>query len=223
MLRGLLLRLQYALLIVRESKYLLGGGSLLVVLTGIYERYSTQAVPSWAYSFIVLTCILLSLFNQGFSLYARARPQLAIQAVIHRQEGENPSGKWVTCYFDVQNLSELESLRNVNVSLESIDPPAAGLPWLPVCLQIKHDRSVPATTNFTLNAQQKRQIDLVTAFVGSAEISVCHTAIGAATVVPSSKQTLTILATAEGVTAVRRRFRVCIDSDGILQCEPIIE
>ena len=109
-------------------------------------------------------CFVTALVGLGVEEHSKLARKLRILPTAMPQHFIAMGG--VSCvlyYLEILNESEGKTVDNVNVSLVRVAPAIESLSWLPVSLHIKHDNAKPHRTSFSLNPNEHKQIDLVSA------------------------------------------------------------
>lgn len=207
--------LDYVRVILRRFWALLGGGSLSVIGLAVYEHYAQKAASWNIYAGIIALCLIVAIFGQGVSDYARLKPRMRIGPL--EQQFPSMQAPWVLYYFSISNESEAVALGHVAVRLMRLDPRVPTMNWLPVPLHLKHDNKTPFLTEFTLNPGEMKHIDLVE-LMSTRELEIKHVVPGVTKEIPYGKYRLTVEATAENSPPIRALFEVRIGSDGNLKC-----
>jgi hypothetical protein len=70
--------------VLKEYKVLLGGGSLLVVISGIAEYFLPKSVPRQLHIWILMACLVSALVRHGVGQYRRLMPRIAIRGLERR-------------------------------------------------------------------------------------------------------------------------------------------
>lgn len=208
-LRGVLVRF----------KYLLGGGSLLLILTGIIERFTSHSVTWSVYTWLLVACFVVALVTDGVHQYKRLLPRMAVDSLARRVWSPVRVGfTGVEFYFEVRNLSESDALDGVRVELIDVDPKI--IEYLPVPLHIKHDSY--EIREFSINAGSTRQIDLVTGPINDplsqGVMIIAHTVNTERQPVPLQEYKLTVRVSAKNAPPVLAYFNAWLDQTGELRC-----
>ena len=156
-------------------------------------------------------------------LQKKLLPALGIAPKILWQDGENSNGwHYATVYIEIFNDSAMSRIDGVAVRLTKMEPEVKDLDWLPVPLHIKHDNPAPGQQNkteFSLNAGERKHIDLATAYVGAATIAIEHVVPGVTRNIPSQdRYTLVVQATGRDVPPTERKFSVWMEDDKLHSC-----
>src|ERR1017187_2040888 len=214
--------LNYLTAVFKRVKYLLGGGSLLLITAGIVERFVAQSI-SWAiYTWLLVACLVGALLGDGFSQFKRLQRKLSIcglERSVWPYERFAKTG--VGYHFLVRNLSGGDSLDEVHAEITSIAPPLQYLP-LPVALKVKHREWHVRT--FRLDPLCEEQFDLITG-------PTSHPRSQKATIItyisepreafeelPNRKHTITVRVAAKDCAPVTAIFETWIDETGELRC-----
>jgi hypothetical protein len=205
--------------------------------------FSLPKLPlSWA-AIIVLAGIIFILIEGGVRLLAKERaeaanriadmeerfaPKLRIEK-LHRREFITRGGiNGVEYYFDLRNSSNGTSLDSVSVTLTAMTPDP--LSYLPAHLHLKHDNPPPHaseftyTTEFSLNPNDHKQIDLLTGPIpGSIHPVYVIVVIGAdiGATIPKDTYKFFVKATGQNTAAVESTFEAWIDDTGGLVCSQL--
>lgn len=202
-------------------KYLLGGGSLLLILLGIAEHYTANSIRWEVYIWVLTACFVTALIRHGVAQHKRLTPSATIR---HLRERVWPPTAYAgftgrEYYFEIFNLSEAQTLEQVRVELISMQPDVIG--YLPVPLHIKHDDY--ESREFSINPGSGRFIDLVTGPVGGDPRSqqamiIAHTVNKDRTTIPHGRYKLTVRVSAKDSAPVIAVLEAWISEDGNLKC-----
>ncbi len=122
----------------------------------------------------------------------------------------------------VVNLSETDTIEDVRVSLEKIEPHRPGI--VPVYLHLMHDNVLPYREQFDLHAGGQQYIDVVykqeNPGPGGDDIVIYCAPSGIRNCIPKARYTLTIKAEGRNVPPCTRQFIVDVSEDGRLLFEP---
>jgi hypothetical protein len=200
-------------------KYLLGGGSLLVVAVGIIEHYVAASISWTIYTWILAAVFFIALVSHGAYLQSRLEPKMQIKQPEKRIWPIGQHGfTGAEFYFEILNKSESEPLENVRVELISMHPDA--IHYLPVPLHIKHDSY--EIREFCINAGATRQIDLITGPVNHPKsqrvMVVAHTVNADRVNIPYGRYRMTVRVSAKNSAPATAVFEAWIDSLGELAC-----
>jgi hypothetical protein len=124
--------------VLGRFKYLLGGGSVVVVTAGIFEHYIANSISWSSYTWILVGCFITALISQGVAQHRRLQTRIVIRNLERRVwpiSQHNFTG--AEYYFEIFNTSESEPLEDGRAELIDQKPDAIG--YLPVPLHIKHD------------------------------------------------------------------------------------
>lgn len=202
----------YLIEVLAQYKYLLGGGSLLVVLLGIVEHFLAISVTWAAYVWILAVCFVIALVRHGVDQHRRLMPRMTIRSLTRRVWPVQQHGfTGAEYYFEVHNLGESQALENVRVELISMRPDAIG--YLPVPLHIKHDDY--ESREMSINPGSSRQIDLVTGPVNHQKsqqvMIIAHTVNADRVPVPPGKYSLTVRVCAKDTPPLTAVFEAWIE------------
>jgi hypothetical protein len=210
----------YLAVVAVRFKALLGGGSVLILALGLWEHFAQVTVPWGIYALIAVVCFVTALVGLGVEEHSKLARKLRILPTAMPQHFIAMGG--VSCvlyYLEILNESEGKTVDNVNVSLVRVAPAIESLSWLPVSLHIKHDNAKPHRTSFSLNPNEHKQIDLVSAPESADRIGV--NASDVALDLPVGDYILTVKATGKDVPPSEAAFRVWADDTGKLRCVAI--
>ena len=179
---------------------------------------------SWRTWVIVVLLIGIAVLLEGAHAAIQKRntalagiaPKLKIMRHVHEQPLANRA---VTYYIDVVNESIGTTVMGVEVKVTAIKPPA--VKWI-IPLHIKHDNRPEKRTEFDLNPQDTRQIDLVYGGFGLPTfqiVDVISDSSATWTNLPSGRYTLTVTASGRDVPKAEAKFDVWRDDTGYLRCE----
>jgi hypothetical protein len=168
--------LRYLWIVWRRFWYLLTGGAVLIAVLSIFERYSGKSASWDLFIDIALICALSALFGTGFGEWRRGLPCLKFSGPFE-QSWLAPGPPRPLYWFEVRNGSATRTIENVKVKLIQTEPPQHNLDWLPVHLVVKHVRGPQPIESFSLNPDERRGIDLVSAFQGG-PIDIEHSVSG---------------------------------------------
>jgi hypothetical protein len=121
------------------------------------------ALWTWLRITFVLACgiVWIQLHKRVRSLERRMEPRMVIRRLEYSewpaQGATLPCGRGY--HFTIENLSETESLEQIQANIVSVQPALSYFP-LPVPMKVKNKEYVE--TEFTINPLSARQIDLVT-------------------------------------------------------------
>jgi len=210
----------YITTVFGRFKGLLGGGSIVVILAGLYQQMAGQSIRWGLYLGIIVTCLVSALFFNGLEQYRRLLPKLYISGEVRRQEAMSENGMpYVLYYFEVGNSSSGTTIHHVKAQLTALVPKVGDLDWLPVPLHIKHDNYAPLKREFILNPHDCVHIDLVSAPVGGTSLRIWHIAEHVNQDIGFGKFTMTVVLSGENVQACRKVFTAWLDNTGLLECE----
>jgi hypothetical protein len=202
--------MQYGIAMSSEFRWIIMGDAAFIGLMALYERISGKAIPLSLYAGVVFLCALWVVIRKGFDEWKHGLPQLRIPDHLHSQPMEN---SWVGYYFDLINESSANTVEEISVTLETIEPKV--VEWLPLRLSIKHGGPHP----FSLNPQARKQIDIVTAQRGSATIQIWGLILeGYPVGFPAGKYRLRVMASGKNVTPATAVFETWMNESGELRC-----
>lgn len=195
-----------------QYKYLLGGGSLLLVLLGVVEHFLANSVRWTVYIWILGACFVIALVRHGVNQYERLIPRIVIRNLTRRVWPVDQHGfTGAEYFFEVYNSGGSQSLENVRVELVSMEPDAIG--YLPVPLHIKHDDY--ESREMLINPGSGRQVDLVTGPVNHPKsqqvVIIAHTVNADRACVPPGKYRLTVRVCAKDTPPVTAAFEAWIE------------
>ena len=145
-------------------------------------------------------------------------PALGIAPKILWQHGEDSTGwHYATAYIEIFNDSAMSRIDGIAVRLTKMEPEVKDLDWLPVPLHINmtiRRLGNNTKTEFSLNAGERKHIDVATAYVGASIIAIEHVVPGVTRNIPSQdKYTLVVQATGRDIPPTEREFSVWMEDD----------
>ena len=178
--------------------------------------------------FAFVAAMFMAGFYAWYAAYARLERRIEIIQISPRewpvQRGEPHAYQRAKAYqIEIINRSKGVTVENVSVQLSAIDPKWANWEFLPIPLHLRHDnpsRPEDQMRAFSLDPEEQRNIDFISAFEGDNRFSVVHVVHGATWEVPyTDRNRLQVRITARDMPAVFVWFKVWRDKAGVLQCE----
>jgi len=186
------------------------------------------SLPAW----VNWTAIIAAVFITGYYLWRadhiRLETKIEIIQISPREwpikQGDPHAGQRARAYqIEIINRSEGVTAENVSVQLCAIEPKWVNWEFLPIPLHVRHDnptRPEDQIRAFSLDPQEQRNIDFISAFEGDNRFSVVHIVHGATWEVPyTDRNRLQVRITARNMPASFYWFKVWRDNAGRLQCE----
>jgi hypothetical protein len=132
------------------------------------------------------------------------------------------SEKWRRVYIRIKVVNDsAKTIENVSVCIERF---AASGPMVfeGIPLRLMHNDSVPPRRFFSLHPESGQFMDVATKDSSRNDLTILHAYEGKRKIETDEKE-ITICVVATGLNAVpaKRRFRLHVDTDGVLHCEPL--
>jgi hypothetical protein len=184
------------------------------------EMQPGKAYWTWIRICFIASCVIVWFqeHRKVQALERRLAPELRIVKESQEQPWTDERGDCVSYFFKVRNNGEGTSIEDIAVKLIEINPPVQSINWLPVTLHIKHDNRLPYQETFSLNPQDNKLIDLVSAVRGQQWVDVIHIVEGVLIRIPATKHRLTVTATGKNVLQSTAIFEIWMDESGYLRC-----
>jgi hypothetical protein len=121
-----------------ETKYLLGGGSFLVILAGGIEHFTANNITWSIYVWLICGCFAIALIKHGAKQHARLQRKMSIHSPRSVWPISHYGFTGANWHFVVENLSEAETLEEARANIVSISPPL-DYPLMPKPMKIKDE------------------------------------------------------------------------------------
>ena len=201
-----------------QYKYLLGGGSVLVLVGSVVEHFLGLSLTWSMYVWILAGCLVTAMMSQGVKQYRRLQTRIIVcnlQCRVWPLEQHGFTG--IEYYFEVRNTGEAASLEGVRVELVRMIPDE--IKYLPVPLHIKHDPY--ESRECSINPGATRQFDLITGPIthpsSQKVMIVAHTVNSERVPIPLGRYTLTVRVSAKNSPPTIAVFQAWI-CEGELKC-----
>ncbi|MGA2207147.1 MAG: hypothetical protein ABSG10_10505 [Terracidiphilus sp.] len=202
------------------------GATLIGIPFGIATLYWS---PSWrTLGYVLATIVFLAGYQLWRDLFTRIQPKIEIAQIRWRdwiiERGDPRAYHRANAYeIEIVNRSEGTTVEGVSVQLSEVFPQMPAWEFLPIPLHLRHDDPIQPQDQkreFTLNPEEVRKIDFISALEGNTEFDVIHVQHGIHSSVPyTGNNRLQIRITAKDMPASFVWFKVWRDEEGKLQCE----
>jgi len=198
----------------------LTGGSVLLISSGIIERFVTKSVSWQLYTWLLMACFVSALIQHGVTQHKRLTPRLAIRKLVHSEWPFKDFGKTGRGYhFSVENLSEAESIEQVNANILAVEP-ALEYFTPPVPMKVRNKDYVETT--LSLNPLSSKQIDLLTGPSADSrsqrEMYIIHVVKDFLRPVPIRRYRITVQVDAKNIRPATATFEAWVDENDGLKC-----
>ena len=198
----------------------LTGGSILLISSGVIERFVTKSVSWEMYSWLLTACFVSSLIQHGVAQQKRLMPRLAIRKLEYSEWPFPTFGKTGRGYhFSIENLSEAESLEQVNANIIAVEPPLQYF-TPPVPMKVRNKDYIE--TPISLNPLSSKQIDLLTGPSSDSrsqrEMFIIHVVKDFLKPVPIQRYRITVQVDARNIRPATAIFEAWVDEKEGLKC-----
>ena len=211
--------------LAKEWNSILFGETLVSVGFLIWWSLASPSNPHLIEVFVV--AMFVAGFYAWHGVHTRLEKKLEIAKINWRewtiQIGEQQYHRANAYEIEIINRSEGETVEGVSVQLSEVFPQMPAWEFLPIPLHLRHDdpkNPQDQKREFTLNPQETRKIDFISALEGDTKFDVIHVQHGVHHSVPyTGNNRLKVRITARNMPASDVWFKVWRDDAGRLQCE----
>jgi hypothetical protein len=198
----------------------LTGGSILLISSGIIERFVTKSVSWEIYTWLLMACFVSSLIQHGAAEHKRLMPRLVIRKLECSEWPFKQFGKTGRGYhFSIENLSEAVSIEQVNANIIAVEPPLEYF-TPPVPMKVRNKDYVE--TAISLNPLSRKQIDLLTGPSADSrsqrEMFIIHVVPDFLRPVPVQRYRITVQIDAKDTPPATAIFEAWVDEKEGLKC-----